>query len=352
MFNFICDNCGIDFIKNYKDYRTRHNFCCKSCAAKFNNKFRNTISREKQKASLDKTNYNKFVIKCCQFYNLLLSKIIIHNTNGSVSVIAFKQPSNIDTIIKKYRKDIKRCKICGCSKGHCIDHKVCSSNFVKIAKQRNLIKAFGFDISVIGTYKVVLEYKKLKDKLYDLYYTQGLSHQLICDKFNIPSTRSATLLFRWLQIPVRSEHDQHINALKHNRIKTYVGNTKLHYTHGWFETWDGNKVYLRSSYEVDYLKLLNDQKIKFDVESLRIEYFDTEQKQNRIAIPDFHLIESNTIVEIKSYFTYNKQNMNDRFAAYKSNGYNCKLVLEHQEYNYCPDIDYKHNIKELDVVKS
>lgn len=55
-------------------------------------------------------------------------------------------------------------------------------------------------------------------------------------------------------------------------------------------------------------------------------------KKKRIAIPDFYLVDNNEIVEIKSNWTYDEQNMKDKIKVYKDNGYNVKLILEHKEY--------------------
>ncbi len=59
-------------------------------------------------------------------------------------------------------------------------------------------------------------------------------------------------------------------------------------------------------------------------------YFDTQSKTERIAIPDFYLTETNTIVEVKSKWTLDKQNMIDKRETYIKNGYNFKLLYEHQ----------------------
>ena len=96
-------------------------------------------------------------------------------------------------------------------------------------------------------------------------------------------------------------------------------------------TWDDKFVYLRSSYEENYAQLLDQNKILYEVEVLRIVYFDTQQKKERIAIPDFYLSETNTIVEIKSDWTLDVINMLDKVKAYKELGYNFKLILEHKE---------------------
>ena len=70
-----------------------------------------------------------------------------------------------------------------------------------------------------------------------------------------------------------------------------------------------------------------------DVETLRIKYFDSQSYTIKCAIPDFYLIDSNTIVEIKSNYTLDIQNMKDKFKAYQELGYNVKLILEHEEVN-------------------
>lgn len=48
---------------------------------------------------------------------------------------------------------------------------------------------------------------------------------------------------------------------------------------------------------------------------------------------DFHLTDSNTIVEIKSEYFYDEQNMKDKFQKYRELGYDCKLILENIEYS-------------------
>ena len=59
-------------------------------------------------------------------------------------------------------------------------------------------------------------------------------------------------------------------------------------------------------------------------------YFDTQKEQERIAIPDFYLPETNTIVEVKSEWTLDKQNMIDKRKSYLKLGYNFELLYEHK----------------------
>lgn len=53
----------------------------------------------------------------------------------------------------------------------------------------------------------------------------------------------------------------------------------------------------------------------------------------RVAIPDFYIPSTNTIVEIKSTYTLDVQNMKDKVKKYKELGYDFKLILNHQEVN-------------------
>ena len=62
-----------------------------------------------------------------------------------------------------------------------------------------------------------------------------------------------------------------------------------------------------------------------------IKYFNTNLNEYHCAIPDFYLPETNTIVEIKSNWTLDIQEMKDKVKAYKDLGYNFKLILEHKD---------------------
>ena len=66
-------------------------------------------------------------------------------------------------------------------------------------------------------------------------------------------------------------------------------------------------------------------------QNLVIKYFDSQKNEIRRAIPDFYLIDFNTIVEIKSTFTLDIQNMKDKFKSYKEFGYNCKCICDYKE---------------------
>lgn len=111
----------------------------------------------------------------------------------------------------------------------------------------------------------------------------------------------------------------------------YTGRKKINdcnrFKQGIHVTWDGIKIFYRSSYELDYAIKLDKMKIKYQSESLRIRYWDSQLKKERTAIPDFYLPKDNLIIEIKSNYTYDKINIRDKCKAYKKLGYKFKLEL-------------------------
>ena len=94
------------------------------------------------------------------------------------------------------------------------------------------------------------------------------------------------------------------NSKEANRESYLCGRNKIHssilYKQQWHTTWNNKKVYLHSSYELDYAKQLDDKQIDYDVESLHIKYWDSQQQRYRCAIPDFYIPSKHLIVEIKS----------------------------------------------------
>jgi hypothetical protein len=100
---------------------------------------------------------------------------------------------------------------------------------------------------------------------------------------------------------------------------------------GWHTTWDGKRFYYRSNYELDYMTQLDEQKVPYEVESLRIKYWNTKEQRFRHAIPDIFIPSTNTIIEIKSKNTLDQQEMEDKKKAYFSLGYSFKLILDRRE---------------------
>ena len=231
---------------------------------------------------------------------------------------------------KKIKKHKNICKICGiqlnddlkCKNDFCNKH-----NYQQI---RTLIKYFNFDENKLSTVEVEKEFNRIRDILYDMYWNQHMSSTEICKVFNYPSSANLTAkVFKYLDIPSKNVQQSVFENILMGRFEIITSNSN--YKDGYHITWDNKKVYLRSSYEFDYAQILDENHILYEVEAFRICYFDTQEKRKRIAIPDFYLPEINTIVEIKSTWTLDVNNMIDRVKAYKENGYKFKLILEHKE---------------------
>lgn len=233
-------------------------------------------------------------------------------------------------ILKKKYKDLNIpkvnpgcCVICG--KYHCTNKFCKSHNFQGLI---GLIR-LGLDSTKIGTSEIFNEISKVKNTIYDLYWNQGFSLIDLKDKFNIGSEHFPTHVLDFLEIKRRTLTESQINAIKQGKSINIPQN--FSFKSGKHVTWDNKEVYLRSSYEFDYAEKLDSLKITYEVESIRLSYFNRSKNREAIAIPDFYIPSTNTIIEIKSDFTLDIDEMIDKFNAYISFGYNPILILEKEE---------------------
>ena len=309
----ICENCGKEHNGSYASGR----FCCKECAKAFSSKHVNKSPKE---------------AKC-----ISCGKIIYISRNASNKTCKCDKCKNQKTYYceeeHKY-KHIKYsiCKICGRLKN---ENNECENDFCKYHNYqhfKSLIKYFGFDKTKLGTIEVENEFNRIRNILYDLYWNKNLSSTQLAEKFNYKSTpTNITQKFfkNYLNIPVKTVRYSVLENIMENR-QTVIG-CDPKYKFEWHTTWNNKEVFLRSSYETDYANELDKNKINYDVESLRIKYWNSRLNEYHCAIPDFYLPDTNTIVEIKSDYTLDIQEMKDKVKAYKDLGYNFKLILNHQE---------------------
>ena len=191
-------------------------------------------------------------------------------------------------------------------------------------KSKNLTKlGFNFDSDPKK------EYLKIQALLYSEYHIKCESMLTIMKKFSIPSSRTMDLLFSHFDIESRSLSDAVSNAISQDRL--VIGDSIV-FIQKWHTTWDNKQVYLRSSYEINYAQSLDKKQIKYEVECMRIRYFSPTKQKYRIAIPDFYLPETNTIVEIKSSYWLDLDEMKSKFIAYKDLGFTSKLIMDDIEY--------------------
>lgn len=278
----ICLNCG----KEYKTKEQNSKFCSHSCSAISSNKSKKTVKKPRKR------------------------------------------------YIRK-KKD-KICKICG--KINCNKKEPCN----KMYSSFNSLICFGFDIKSLGTQNVFKEYEKVKKILIEEYLINELSPKDIKIKYSYTKTsENLLILIKTFGINMRTQSESIINSvLQGKHEKKVINKNSFVYHHGWHTTWDNKKVYYRSSYELDFCKELDEKKIAYEMESLRIKYFDSKLNKYRGACPDFLLVDTNEIIEVKSKYTLEKDNMIDKFKQYENLGYIPKLLYEHKMYTFEEFVKY------------
>ena len=309
-----CLECG----KEFKPKDSKQKFCCQSCSASYNNKHRSVEVINKQRESLKK------------YYDANPKPI---NPNAEFTWVGGK----------KIRIKPKVCPICGktdCErKGICYHTKKFFENLVY----------FGFDINCLGTQKVFDEYERIKKTLEKEYFDNRLSPSDLKEKYHYPKTfENITQLLKTMGFKTRNLSTCQTNSILMGKsnLPTSEHDVKLGFKQGWHTTWEGKKIFYRSGAELKYAELLDENQIPYEVERLRIEYYDSVKECNRVAIPDFLLTKTNEIVEVKSRITFCKQNLIDKFQKYKELGYKPKLLYEGIMYN---DEEMK-NIKEYEFI--
>ena len=296
-----CLTCGKEFKPSYKEQK----FCSRSCCASFNNRHRSVETINKLKESLKK------------FYENNPRQI---NPNSEFTWVGGK----------KTRIRPKTCPICG--KADCERKGICYHT----KKFFENLMYFGFDINCLGTQKVFDEYERIKKILEKEYFDNHLSPSDLKEKYHYPKTfENITQLLKTMGFRTRNLSTCQTNAILvgKSNLPTNENKLKMGFKQGWHTTWEGKKIFYRSGAELKYAELLDEEKIQYEVESLRIEYYDSEKGYNRVAIPDFLLSETNEIIEVKSRITFRKQNMLDKFKKYKELGYKPKMLYEGVMYN-------------------
>ena len=282
-----CLNCGkiIPFEKR------NNKCCCRSCSVTYGNKYHSIESRLNQKQKLQQKSQK------------IQNNKIIKNK-----------------IIKK-----EYCKQCGAEKGKCKDLFVCS----KYKLFKTLIK-FGLDISKIGTEGIINEFYKVRNIIEYEYKINRITETELKEKYNYTSgLANFHKIIKSLKIDTYNSHEA--NKISINLGRLNPGFDNKHFKEYLHKSWEGNIYHLRSSYEDIYANELDRNKIKYDYENLRIKYWDSQKHEYRSAIPDFYLINENMIVEIKSSYTLDLQNMKDKKKSYLENGYKFKCICDFNE---------------------
>jgi len=305
---FNCKECGKEYIlkltKIQFDNGNYTKYCCRSCA---NTRHHSQKTKNKIKESLN--NSEKYKLAMEKIHNQHIEKIN-------------KLKENIYNKLDRY--------YCGSKE---LDEQNPDISCRQSPKYFKKLIPFGLDITKLYTEDFIQEHTKVKQLLYKEYVENCLSPKDIYNKYNCKEyfNNSETLLhlFKDWKFPIRSWSKAVINEWLQGKLET--GKDSYHYNQQWYTTWNGKEVYLHSSYELDYAKELDEYQIDYEVEYLRIKYWDSQKQEYRCAIPDFYIPKDNMIVEIKSSWTLDKQNMIDKKKAYLDLGYKFKLICDHKE---------------------
>lgn len=295
----MCECCG----KPYNTREPKQRFCSLSCSATHNNVGRIHATRTKEKIS---------------------ESLHLHYDS-----IPHKDEEHRCYNGKKIRVMKSKCPICG--ERECHRQGICKHTkkfFINLTY-------FGLNEKKIGTNEIFAECEKVKKILEEEYFGNHMSPSDLKKKYNYPKTfENITHFLKELGIITRDLSMSQKNAILNgkNVLPKDIEQVGLSFKQGWHKTWQGKKVFYRSSYEEKYANFLDENKIPYDMESIRIEYFDSKEKKKRIAIPDFYLPTTNEIVEVKSKITFKKQNMVDKFNKYKEMGYLPVLIYEGKKY--------------------
>ena len=303
-----CNECGLDFEISPKRHLKNNNGGCPNC--------------------------NHYVLKQCIYCgkDVLVGKHVL-NVYCEECENHFNEERRKNRNLKLKEKYIK-CPFCG--QYHKSNEK-CSNDLCNQFHSINCLQKlipFGFDYSTIGTLDYIKEFNKAVNIILGEYYDNKLSAHSIFIKYNCQEYFKCEGTLRYFIKQKLKQKTRSLSEAQHNAIETGVSKIEIdpyHFKTEHHISWENKIFLLRSSYEIDFANILDEKKIVYEVESIRIRYFDTQERHERIAIPDFYLPETNTIVEIKSTWTLDPINMIDKVKAYKENGYNFKMILEHKE---------------------
>ena len=312
--------------KNKKEYK----FNCKECGKEYS-----LILNEN---NYNKGNYSKYCCRSCantRHYSNEIKEKISEGLKNSVVRQQYLEKIHNQKIINdnKRKKNIyNKCKRYYCGSKE-LDEKNPDISCRQSPKYFNKLIPFGLDITKLYTEDFIQEHTKVKQLLYKEYVENCLSPKDIYNKYNCKEyfNNSETLLhlFKGWEFPIRSWSKAVQNAWLTGNLKQ--GCIYVQYKSGWHTTWNGKEVFFRSSFELDYAKELDEKQIDYEVEFSHIKYWDSQKQEYRCAIPDFYIPKDNMIVEIKSLYTLDKQNMIDKKKAYLNLGYKFKLICDHNE---------------------
>jgi len=293
-----CEKCGEEFLEDYRKSKNLRlsipRFCSRACA-----------NSRKSKKELK-------TIKCIDC--------------GAERKTDIRTPNKSRCEKCKKIHLSNKCEFCGeSSLVGCRRKDICSKKILI----SDLIEYFGLNKDKLGSIDFYEELDRIKDILKQEYVENSKSLDQIGEELNFPRSKAKNMGNIFASLGLKQE----IRSISVAVANSYTTGRQdieksMAYKNGYHTTWDNKKIFYRSSYELNYAKKLDEQKIEYEVEKLKFVYWDSLTLKQRTAVPDFYIPSENKIVEIKSKFTYNEQNMKDKEKAYLKHGYKFELRLD------------------------
>lgn len=297
-----CLNCDLYLVFENR----KGKFCSKSCSASYNNKLRKPRSEESKSktriSALKRLGYNSLD----EYYNK-------PRTVQEIGRVKQNEKNTEARFISK----LSYCKSCGIEErtNLCNDcRKFCRDIF--------LFKKLG----IIET-NVQTANKEALQRLYKEYFQLNKSMLMIQAEFKI-NLNTLHKFFKKNGVNFRTISEGITNAIVNNNF-IHTTNVNPIYQQGYHSTWDGRKVFLRSSYEFKLAEKLDKISEFYEVEFLRLKYNDTSGKE-KIYITDFYLPKRNLVIETKSehFYSLDKENIDLKKEAVLKNGYYFQLMFK------------------------
>lgn len=289
----------------YYSYETTGDFCSKQCAVTYSSK----INKEQQKEKL-------------------------RRKYGNYSGISLKDKTKpkkekVSREIKiKIRKQVDKNKRHGdCKVSFCQSCKTTIPNkkvkYCDGCNSYNQLKLFYSKLGIIET-NLTLANQLAVEKFKNLYFDLELSKIDLQRDYNL-DTKSIYRFATRNGIKLRTLSESLKLAFKNNKFRILNPTDKQFYKSGFYTGSTGSVFFLRSGYEFVVAEKLDELKINYDYEQIKIPY--TLSGVSHWYITDFYLPEFNIILEPKSNYFFKIKN-NQYYQQYLSS-INCNYELHY-----------------------
>ena len=171
------------------------------------------------------------------------------------------------------------------------------------------------------------EYLKIQKLLITEYEINLKSADQIEKEYGLAQSTFTTKLLKSFNIEKREKSGIMSASILNNSAASY----RTCYQSGHHTDWEGKDHFLRSSYEFDLAKKLDERQIHYESEAIRVRYFDTQNRVYKTGVPDFYLPDFNMIIETKGSYFYDNENLADRKVELNKLGFKFYVLLEKEK---------------------